>query len=193
MKKFFLAVIIILISIGIFFSLKFYVTNNEENKLENPLNSQDNKNNQDNQESPNNNLDLSEDVQNENNEGTSEGTKESGDFNENLENNDKIKESSCVLVRPGIIPNIYCSVNSITKQEVSLKIKNEFGEKIGITLNLNICSPEIQDSIENNQEKDFIFYCNNKDYFNQELVVTYGIGGDEVDIGGFVIGPVSDK
>lgn len=101
--------------------------------------------------------------------------------------------SFCVLVRPGNLPDVNCFVNYIKKDAVSLKIENKLGEDMGITLDLKTCSPKIQDAIKNNEQKNFVFSCNNNDYFNQDLFVTYILQeGGNVNVGGFVSGNVSD-
>ncbi len=105
---------------------------------------------------------------------------------------DKVIQNSCVLVRPGNLPNINCLVNYIKKEGVSLKIENNLGEGIGITIDLKTCSPKIQDNIKNNEQKDFIFSCNNTDYFNQDVLITYFLQQNgTITIGGFVNGPVT--
>jgi hypothetical protein len=126
-----------------------------------------------------------------NGKGAGAGTGSSGDLNPVLPEQ-KANESACVLARPGNLPNINCFVNYIMKNSISLKIENKLGEDIGINLDLKTCSPKINDGIENNEEKDFVFYCDNNDYFNEDIVITYILKGNgTVAIGGFVNGPVS--
>lgn len=109
--------------------------------------------------------------------------------NESQEKN--IIEKTCMLVRPGNIPDVTCSVNYIAKKEVSLKIKNELGEKIGVIIKLDTCN-ELSGEIENDNEKDFVFSCDNEDFFNQAIFISYLLEGERrVDIGGFVSGSVS--
>ncbi len=122
--------------------------------------------------------------------GASTGSGSSGDSNTTWE--ERVNENTCVLVRPGNLPNINCFVNYIKRDSISLKIENKLGENIGISLDMKTCSPKINDEIKNNEEKDFIFYCNNADYFNEDIVITYILKENgTVAIGGFVNGPVS--
>jgi hypothetical protein len=100
-------------------------------------------------------------------------------------------KTTCSLVRPGNIPNIECSVNHIKPNEVSLNINNEFGQEIGIEISLDSCSPTIEDTIANNNEKDFIFSCNNKEFFTRELSITYNLENTTITVGGFVAGPIT--
>jgi len=118
--------------------------------------------------------------------GTSETPKSTNESQEK-----SIIEKTCMLVRPGNIPDVTCDVNYIAKKEVSLKIKNELGEKIGIIIQLDTCD-ELSGEVENDNEKDFIFSCDNEDFFNQAIFISYLLeGGKKVDIGGFVRGSVS--
>ena len=118
-------------------------------------------------------------------ESSSGGSENNPDLNEN-------SESSCVLVRPGNLPDIECSVNYIKNEGVSLNIKNELGEKIDIIINLDTCSPELQETLENLDEKEFAFSCENSGYFNKDISVTYILSGDKrIEIGGFVAGPLA--
>lgn len=101
-------------------------------------------------------------------------------------------ESSCILIRPGNLPDINCFVDYIKEDSISLRIENKLGEDIGINLDLKTCSPKIQDKIKNNEKKNFIFYCSNNDYFNEDIIITYILKENgNVSIGGFVNGPVS--
>jgi len=103
------------------------------------------------------------------------------------------RESECILIRPGNLPDIICSVNYISPNEVSIKIKNEIGKKIGVVIRIEKCGLEIFKMIENNEEKDFVFPCNNREnFFNEEVLISYIIDNSEkVDIGGFIQGFVS--
>src|SRR3989338_2604352 len=89
----------------------------------------------------------------------------------NRENSEKPGnlENVCMLVRPGNLPDISCSVNYIKSDMVSLKIKNELGERINISIKLDSCNPEVSELVENFQEKDFVFSCSNKEYFNEAI------------------------
>ena len=104
----------------------------------------------------------------------------------------EIIPSSCTLVRPGNLPDITCSVNYIKKDSISLKMRNALGEKIFAIIKIDTCS-ESNGTIENNQEKDFNFSCNNKNYFNEVVSLTYILEGNKrTDVGGFVIGSVEN-
>lgn len=124
--------------------------------------------------------------------GGSGGSGVSGGGEVSSEGNNTIsRENSCMLVRPGNLPNIKCSVNYIKQDSVSLKIKNEIGDKIDIELKIDTCNPELRETIENMDEKDFVFFCINQNYFNQALYLSYIFGNESrVEIGGFVSGSV---
>ncbi len=127
--------------------------------------------------------------------GSSRNQGSGGEFGSNVTSEDlqdRLNQSSCSLIRPGNLPDINCFVNYIKKESVSLKIENKLGEDIGIMMNLNSCSPELQDTIKNNEQKDFIFSCNNNDYFSQDILISYFLSGNgTVNIRGFVNGYVS--
>ncbi len=100
-------------------------------------------------------------------------------------------ESACILIRPGNIPDVNCFVDYIKEDSISLEIENKLGENIGINLDLKTCSPKFQDNITNNEKKNFIFFCNNYDYFNEEIIITYILKENgTVNVGGFINGPV---
>jgi hypothetical protein len=98
----------------------------------------------------------------------------------------------CMLVRPGNLPDIGCFVSSIKKDSVSINLKNEIGEDIGVEIKLNSCSPVIKSTLENNQIKNFVFKCEEiEDYFNREVSISYILSDNKrVDISGFISGPV---
>ena len=101
---------------------------------------------------------------------------------------------TCTLIRPGNIPDVSCSVRSIGVTSVSLIIVNQLGQDIVANLQLAHCSPEENIAgVANNQYKDFVFSCDNtgKNEFEEDLIVTYTINGQQVRVYGFVKGPVS--
>jgi hypothetical protein len=98
----------------------------------------------------------------------------------------------CILVRPGNLPDITCSVDYIHKEEISLRLKNEIGEDLGIIIEVDNCLPEISENIKNGENKSFIFSCEpHEGYFNEQISISYIIGQTErVDINGFVQGTI---
>jgi len=128
--------------------------------------------------------------------GSGSGSKSSGGgFGNNItseDSQDRFNQSSCSLIRPGNLPDINCFVNYIKKEGVSLKIENKLGEDIGIMMNLNNCSPQLQETIKNNEQKDFVFSCDNDAYFSQDILISYFLSGNgTVNIKGFVNGYVT--
>jgi hypothetical protein len=119
------------------------------------------------------------------------GESETGNNNEEFLLDESNRELACMLIRPGNLPDISCSVNHIYVNETSIKIKNEIGKELGVIIKIENCYPEISEIIENNQEKDFIFSCNNKkNYFSEIISISYITESGEIDIGGFIQGPV---
>jgi hypothetical protein len=124
--------------------------------------------------------------------GSSAGSANANGFENNSNPEERLNQSSCSLIRPGNLPDINCFVNYIKTNSVSLKIENKLGEDIGIMMNLNTCSPQLQNTIKDNEQKDFVFSCNNNDYFSQDILISYFLSGNgTVNIGGFVNGYVS--
>jgi len=132
--------------------------------------------------------DIVTEISQENNGGGASGKA----VNPSGNNEEKSGLQACMLERPGNLPNIACSVNYIAEEEVSLRIKNELGEKINVEIQLNSCSPTLSGEIENNGFEDFTFLCKNeKGNFVQDLLITYSLGEGKIIIGGFVSGIVS--
>jgi len=98
---------------------------------------------------------------------------------------------TCVLIRPGNIPDVDCSVNYISSQEVSLKIKNDFGRDLKIIASLESCNPEITKIIEDKNSGNFVFSCNNSGIFYHNIAVKYFVDNGTISVGGFVSGSVS--
>lgn len=98
---------------------------------------------------------------------------------------------TCVLIRPGNIPDVGCSVNYINANGVSLKIKNDFGKDLKITADLESCHQEITEIVENKNSRDFVFSCNNSGIFYHNLAVKYFVDNGTISVGGFVSGSVS--
>lgn len=98
---------------------------------------------------------------------------------------------ACNLVRPGNIQYVECTANYVAAEKVSLTISNDLGETINAKLRLNNCGAEKQEIIENNQEKEFIFYCQTEDYFEEDIYITYEIQENNIEVFGVVLGTVS--
>ncbi|MFA5060864.1 MAG: hypothetical protein WC494_00935 [Candidatus Pacearchaeota archaeon] len=101
------------------------------------------------------------------------------------------KESpSCILIRPGNLPDITCGVNYINRDEISIKLKNEIGENLGIIINIENCQPEIKEELKNEEEKSFIFFCESpEEFFKKQISISYIINQTErIDINGFIMG-----
>lgn len=118
---------------------------------------------------------------------------------DNLPNNDEKtplnennKTPSCILVRPGNLPDITCSVDYIYKDEVSIKLKNEIGGNLGVVINLGECRPEIIDELIDKEEKSFVFFCGiQEDFFDEQISISYIIDQTEkIEINGFIQGAV---
>ncbi len=117
------------------------------------------------------------------------GGEDSGDDNGDTFDELEDNRTACMVVRPGNIPDVLCYVNYIGETGVSVSLKNKLGEEIDATINLNTCSPEVTESINNNQEKEFVFSCNNYYYFKEAIFLSYTLSGDRViEVGGFVSG-----
>lgn len=101
-------------------------------------------------------------------------------------------EPSCNLVRPGNLQYVECFAGYITTEKISLTISNDLGETINAKLKLNNCDTEKQGTIENNQEKEFIFYCQSENYFEEDIYITYEIQEKQIEVFGVVLGSVSD-
>ena len=86
---------------------------------------------------------------------------------------------------------IECSVNYIVDESVSIRVENNIGEDISINIILNECSNQANGFIANGNVADFTFSCATGDYFEEDLVVSYTVGGNMVQINGIVSGPVS--
>ena len=97
----------------------------------------------------------------------------------------------CLLVRPGNLPGIECSVNYITGGSVSIRLENNMGEDFSIDMILNNCSNQANGFIVNGNIADFTFSCPTGSYFEEDLIVSYTIGSNVVQISGIVSGPVS--
>ncbi|MEK6844453.1 MAG: hypothetical protein AABX83_03445 [Nanoarchaeota archaeon] len=97
----------------------------------------------------------------------------------------------CLLVRPGNLPGIECSVNYITGGSVSIRLENNMGEDFSINIILNNCSNQANGFITNGNVADFTFSCPTGSYFEEDLIVSYTIGSNVVQISGIVSGPVS--
>ncbi len=188
-----------LLIIGIFlFSFALYSYSKDSSLLSSgPLNSSDSINNEDKTSNTVNfdksalekNRDYSKTISSDDSSGDGGGS--SGGDSNYVPVEKRINESSCVLIRPGNLPNVICIVDYINKNSVSLNIENKLGEDIGINLNLKTCSQKFQDNIKNNEKKNFIFSCNNYGYFNEEIMITYILKENgTVNVRGFINGPV---
>ncbi len=128
--------------------------------------------------------------------GGSSGGGGSGVISEPGAESEKVNEEDyCVLIRPGNLPHITCFVNYIKNESVSLKIRNQLGESMSVKMKLGGCTPEVQEIIENDEEENFVFECDNsgKEEFYEDVFVTYILEGEiKVEIGGIVGGIVSN-
>lgn len=188
MQKEFFIIIIIVAAITTSF---FIFNSNSENFL------QQNKNS--NQELNDSNQTLNTEDKNfvdntNHNQDSNENFQDStGNSNNALSNSPQNQTSVCMLVRPGNLPDIFCDVNYISQEQVSLKITNNLGEKISTKIKLDTCTPQLTKDIENSQEENFVFTCENEDYFNQAIFLTYELlDGEKVEIGGFVSGEIEN-
>lgn len=115
--------------------------------------------------------------------------------NEILENSSKENSGEvplCILVRPGNLPDITCSINYIHKDEISIRLQNKIGKDLGVVISINECYPEIFEDVKNEEEKSFTFSCESHEgYFNEQISISYIIDLEKrVDINGFVQGAV---
>ena len=124
------------------------------------------------------------------------GSSGSGGISEPGSESEEVNEENyCVLIRPGNLPHITCFVNYIKNESVSLKIRNQLGESMSVKMKLGECIPEVQKTIENDEEENFVFECDNfgKEEFYEDVFVTYVLEGEiKVEIGGIVGGIVSN-
>ena len=97
----------------------------------------------------------------------------------------------CLLARPGNLPGIECSVNYIVDGSVSIRIENNIGEDISVNVILNGCSNQVNGFVANGNVADFTFSCSTEEYFEDDLIVSYTVGGNIVQVNGIVSGPVS--
>jgi len=102
------------------------------------------------------------------------------------------KKPSCNLVRPGNIQYVECKANYIKTQKISITISNDLGESISARLNINNCDTEKQGVIENNEQKEFIFYCKSENYFEEDIYIEYEIQNKNIEVFGVVLGTVSE-
>jgi len=98
---------------------------------------------------------------------------------------------NCLLIRPGGVPGVKCSVNHITTNQVSIKLKSELEQDIDVIIDLETCTPQQTSEIPSHQEKDFIFSCQNQEYFDQGITINHFLQGGQIKVNGFVFGPVS--
>ena len=111
----------------------------------------------------------------------------------NSTDNEENTSPACYLIRPGNLPNIICSVNSITENSVSINITNEIGQPMTIKASLNNCAPqEIEKTIRNNQSQDIVFSCINSEFFSQNIAITYILEDKQIQVFGIVQGPVAN-
>lgn len=135
--------------------------------------------------------DSGSDVNQGNKGGGSDGGSSGGTDASSGSNSEENSPLTCVLIRPGNIPDVSCSVNYISSQEVSLRIKNDFGKDLKIIANLESCNPEITKIVEDKNSRDFVFSCNNSGIFYHNIAVKYFVDNGTISIGGFVSGSVS--
>jgi len=96
----------------------------------------------------------------------------------------------CSLVQPENVV-VDCFLNYVNENGVSLKIGNNAGQDMKIFIRIAVCGSGISDSLFIGEEKDFVFSCDVRDYFQGDLFITYKVGEEEpVTIFGVVGGSV---